>query len=102
MTLGVTTPSAAQPDLQGAVELSNGTKVAQNPSLSKLNLTNAQREQIRKAVLAEDNEVQFRLKATKPRTLTPLLARRFQKESRESPCQRRFCRKYRSCATTCT
>jgi len=40
--------------------------VPQNPSLSKLNLTNAQREQIRKAVLAEDNEVQFRLKATKP------------------------------------
>lgn len=66
MTLGVTTPSAAQPDLRGAVELSNGTKVPQNPSLSKLNLTNAQREQIRKAVLAEDNEVQFRLKATKP------------------------------------
>jgi len=66
MILGVTTPSAAQPDLRGAVALSNGTKVPQNPSLSKLNLTNAQREQIRKAVLAEDNEVQFRLKATKP------------------------------------
>jgi hypothetical protein len=66
MILGATTLSAAQPNLQGAVELSNGTKVPQNPSLSKLNLTNAQREQIRKAVLAEHNEVEFRLKAAKP------------------------------------
>jgi len=49
----------------GAVELSNGTKVAQNPSLPKLNLTNMQREQIRKAVLTEQNEVEFRLKATR-------------------------------------
>jgi hypothetical protein len=60
-----TAPSLAQPNLQGAVELSNGTKVPQNPSLPKLNLTNMQREQIRKTVLTERNEVEFRLKATK-------------------------------------
>jgi len=58
--------SLAQPNAQGAVELSNGTKVPQNPSLPKLNLTNIQREQIRKAVLTEHTEVEFRLKATKP------------------------------------
>ena len=66
MLLAAAAPSSAQPNVQGAVELSNGTKVPQNPSLPKLNLTNTQREQIRKAVLAEHNEVQFRLKATKP------------------------------------
>jgi len=77
--------------------------VPQNPSLSKLNLTNAQREQIRKAVLAEDNEVQFRLKATKPaKDFNPVVGATIPKGVKESPCQRRFCRKYRSCATTCT
>src|ERR1700737_2306430 len=40
--------SAAQSNGQGAVELSGGTKVPQNPSLPKLNLTNMQREQTRK------------------------------------------------------
>jgi hypothetical protein len=53
-------------NVQGAVELSNGAKVPQNPSLRKLNLTNMQREQIRKIVLTEHNDVQFRLKTTKP------------------------------------
>jgi len=56
----------AQPLAQGSVELSDGTKVPQNPSLPKLNLTNMQREQIRKTVLTEHTEVEFRLKATKP------------------------------------
>jgi len=64
--LGGTAVSLAQQNVQGSVELSNGTKVSQNPSLPKLNLTNMQREQIRKAVLTEHNEVEFRLKATKP------------------------------------
>ena len=45
--IGGTAPSLAQSNSQGAVELSNGTKVPQNPSLPKLNLTNMQREQIR-------------------------------------------------------
>ena len=50
---------------RGAVELSNGTKVPQNPSLPKLNLTNEQREQIRKGVLGRNTEVEFPLKSTK-------------------------------------
>jgi hypothetical protein len=72
--LGGTALSLAQPNVQGAVELSNGTKVPQNPSLPKLNLTNTQREEIRKAVLTEHNEVEFRLKATKPaKDFTPVV-----------------------------
>lgn len=63
--LGGAAISLAQSNAQGAVELSNGTKVRQSPSLPKLNLTNMQREQIRKAVLTEHNEVEFRLTATK-------------------------------------
>ena len=57
--------SPVQSRAQGAVELSNGTKVPQDPSLPKLNLTNQQREHIRKTVLTEHNEVEFRLAATK-------------------------------------
>ena len=56
----------AQPSAPGAVELSGGTKVSQNPALPQLNLTSTQREQIRKAVLTEHTEVEFRLPATKP------------------------------------
>ena len=63
--LGGTALSPAQSRAQGAVELSNGTKVPQNPSLPKLNLTNQQREHIRKTVLTEHNEVEFRLAAAK-------------------------------------
>src|SRR5436305_8434637 len=63
--LGGTAISLGQPNQQGAVELSGSTKVPQNPSLPKLNLTNTQREQIRKTVLTEHNEVEFQLPATK-------------------------------------
>jgi glycogen debranching enzyme len=50
---------------QGAVELSDGTKVPQTANLPKLNLTNEQREQIRKGVLGQNTEVEFHLKTTK-------------------------------------
>lgn len=63
--LGATAISQAQPNAQGAVELSDGAKVPQNPSLSRLDLTNTQREQIRQAVVTEHNEVEFRLKTAK-------------------------------------
>src|SRR5215469_17029390 len=78
--LGSTALSLAQQNAQGAVELSNGTKVPQNPSLPKLNLTNMQREQIRKAVLTEHNEVEFRLKATKSaKDFTPVVGAKIPK-----------------------
>jgi len=72
--LGSGAVSFAQSNVQGAVELSNGTKVPQNPSLPKLDLTNTQREQIRKAVLTEHNEVEFRLASTKSaKSFTPAI-----------------------------
>jgi len=57
--------SLAQPGNQGAVELSTGTKLPQRTSLPKLDLTNQQREQIRRGVLTEPTEVQFQLATTK-------------------------------------
>jgi hypothetical protein len=62
----------ARPGASSAVELSGGTRLPANPPLPKLHLTNPQREQIRKAVLTEHNEVQFRLATTKSaRDFTP-------------------------------
>ena len=70
----------ARLNTQGAVELSNGTKVPQNPALPKLNLTNNQREQIRKGVVTEHTEVEFRLKATKnAKTFTPAVGAKLPK-----------------------
>ena len=48
----------------GAVEQSGGN-ISQSPSLPKLNLNTAQREQVRQALLTKHTEVEFRLKATK-------------------------------------
>ncbi len=62
MLIAAAAPALAQ---QGAIELSDGTAVAQNPKLPKLNLTDPQREQIRKGVAAENTDVQFHLKTTK-------------------------------------
>jgi hypothetical protein len=56
-------PAAAQtepPRTQGAV-MQQGGAVPQNPTLPQLNLSNPQREQIRKAVLTEHNDVGFQL-----------------------------------------
>ena len=70
LPIAATMPGWAQtndnrPDMRGAVKL-NGTKVPQNPKLPDLNLTNEQREQIRKGVLGRNTEVEFHLKSTKP------------------------------------
>src|SRR5215831_2232475 len=48
----------------GAVTQSGGS-ISQSPSLPKLNLNAAQREQVRQALLTKHTEVEFRLKATK-------------------------------------
>jgi hypothetical protein len=57
--------SSDKPNFQGAVELNDGSKIPQNPSLAKLDLSNAQREQIRKGVLTLHNEIEFQLKSSK-------------------------------------
>src|SRR5262245_13409742 len=67
LLMAATAPAFAQDNTktQGAVELSNSTKVPQAANLPKLNLTNEQREQVRKAVLGQNTEVEFHLKTTK-------------------------------------
>lgn len=76
LLVAATVPAAgadnAAQKVQGAVDLSNGTKVPQNPSLPKLDLTNEQREQIRKSVVSRHGDVEFHLKATKSaKSFTP-------------------------------
>lgn len=60
------TVAAPAADTRGAVELSGGSNVPQNPSPPKLNLTDAQRDTIRTAVLTQHTEVEFNEKSTKP------------------------------------
>jgi hypothetical protein len=50
----------------GAVEQTGGNNVRQNPSLPKLNLTNAQREEVRNILLKRNTQIEFRTKETKP------------------------------------
>jgi hypothetical protein len=101
--LGGTAFSLAQPNVQGAVELSNGTSVPQNPSLPELSLTNMQREQIRKAVLTEHNDVEFRLKATKAaKDFTPVVGAKIPKGVKAQSLPTPVYHKYRNCVTTCT
>ncbi len=56
----------AADNTRGAVEQSGGNLVPQNPSLPKLHLSAAQREQIRQTLLTKHTEVEFKLKTTKP------------------------------------
>jgi hypothetical protein len=69
LMIAATAPALGADDVaqkaQGAVELSNGTKVPQNPKLPRLDLTNQQRELIRKSVVSEHSDVEFHLKSTK-------------------------------------
>jgi hypothetical protein len=56
----------AADNTRGAVEQTGGRIVPQKPSLPKLNLTTAQREQIRLNLLAKDTQIEFKMKETKP------------------------------------
>jgi hypothetical protein len=60
-----TSALAPAADTRGAVELSDGVVVPQNPSLPELHLNDEQREQIRQALLTKDTEVEFKLSTTK-------------------------------------
>jgi hypothetical protein len=55
----------AADNTRGAVDLSGGNVVPQNPSPPKLHLNDAQRERIRQTLLTKHTEVEFRLKTTK-------------------------------------
>lgn len=70
--LATTAAAPAAGNDHGAVDLSDGTVIAQEVSPPKLNLSNAQREEIRRGVLTEHTEVEFQLKSTKPaQSFTP-------------------------------
>ena len=63
--LAATALAPAADNTRGAVELSDGVVVSQNPSLPKLHLNDDQREQIRQALLTKDTEIEFKLSTTK-------------------------------------
>lgn len=65
LLLAPTAAASAADNSRGAVELSDGNVVSQNPVLPKLNLNDAEREQIRRALMTKNNEVEFKLKTTK-------------------------------------
>ena len=62
--LTTSTLAPAADNARGAVEQSGGNIVPQNPSLPTLHLSDAQRERIRQTLLAQDTEVEFKLKTT--------------------------------------
>ena len=64
--LGWVATAAAQTANQGAVIQSVPPPVSQNPSVPPLHLSDAQRSQIQQALRAEDTEVTFGTKTTKP------------------------------------
>jgi hypothetical protein len=53
-------------NISGAVEQTGGNKVPQKPYLPKLNLTDAQPEQIRNTLLARNTQIEFKMKEMKP------------------------------------
>jgi hypothetical protein len=63
LALNVAAPAAE--NARGAVQQSGGNAVPQNPALPKLDLSAAQREQIRKTLLTKHTEVEFQINKTK-------------------------------------
>ena len=78
LTAHTVTP-AAENSHGGAVGKGKDS-ISQTPSLPKLNLNTAQREQIRQALLTKHTEVEFRLKATKSaKDFTPTIGAKLPK-----------------------
>jgi hypothetical protein len=63
--LAASAVGSAADQKEGAVVLSRGGIVPQNPSLPQLKLNPGKREQIRRALLTKHTEVEFKLKSTK-------------------------------------
>src|SRR5690242_14428177 len=58
-------PAIAADNAKGAVEQTGGNNVSQKPSLPKLNLTDAQRQEISKILTQKNSQIEFNLKTTK-------------------------------------
>jgi|SRR4051812_1369352 hypothetical protein len=65
LMLAAASPAAAADKTSGAVEQTGGNKVPQNPSLPKLDLSDAQRQKIRQVLLSKNSQIEFHLKTTK-------------------------------------
>ena len=71
-------PAAENPP--GGAVMQGSDNISQSPSLPKLSLNTAQREQVRQALLTKHTEVEFRLKATKPaKDFTPAIGAKLPK-----------------------
>ena len=66
LVLAMTALAPAADNTRGAVEQSGGNVVPQDPTPPKLHLNDAQREQIRQALLSKHTEIEFQLPETKP------------------------------------
>jgi hypothetical protein len=65
LLLNACAAASAEEKPHGGTVVQDSDNISQNPSLPKLNLDTAQREQVRQALLTKHTEVEFRLKATK-------------------------------------
>ncbi len=65
LLLAAALAAPAAENAHGAVEQSGGHIVPQNPSLPKLNLTDAQRQQISQVLTPKNSQIEFKLKTTK-------------------------------------
>jgi hypothetical protein len=65
LLLSVNVAAPAGDNARGAVQQSTGNSVPQTPTLPRLSLSGAQREQIRKTLLTKHTEVEFQLKESK-------------------------------------
>jgi hypothetical protein len=65
LLLNACAAASAEEKPHGGTVVQGSDNISQNPSLPKLNLDTAQREQVRQALLTKHTEVEFRLKATK-------------------------------------
>lgn len=80
LVLNACAAASAEEKPHGGTVVQGGDNISQNPSLPKLNLDTAQREQVRQALLTKHTEVEFRLKATKSaKDFTPTIGAKLPK-----------------------
>jgi len=80
LVLNACAAASAEEKPHGGTVVQGSDNISQNPSLPKLNLDTAQREQVRQALLTKHTEVEFRLKATKSaKDFTPTIGAKLPK-----------------------
>ena len=80
LLLNACAAASAEEKPHGGTVVPGSDDISQNPSLPKLTLDTAQREQVRQALLTKHTEVEFRLKATKSaKDFTPTIGAKLPK-----------------------